>query len=127
MSETSTPTAPTANATIYNPHNYDVLTANVTIDSVEYIVKSWSTSAADSAVDSQNTDGSYRGSFYVKGKLTASVSIQLIAATDKVPDRWKSFTYEGKTWVIQGKPQVSKSSGAETQYSFTADEYVSAS
>ena len=115
-----------ADSEIINPLNFDVLSDDIEINKVKYHCKSWSVSDSSSAVDSTDTKGNYRGSFYIKGKITASASIQLIANTDKIPARADIFTYEGKSWIITATPNVSKSAGAETTISISADEYLAA-
>ena len=114
-----------ADTEIHNPYNFDVLSDDIEINKVKYHCKSWSVSDSSSAVDSTDTKGNYRGSFYVKGKITASAQIQLIANTDKLPARWDKFAYDGRNWIITAEPNVSKSSGAESTVSITADEDLS--
>ena len=107
-----------------NPYNKEFLKDPVQINDVEYIVSSWTPSRADTTVDTQDTTGAHAGSFYIKGKRSASMTIALVANTDAVPAEYSIFEYDGHKWQIVGEPAKSAASGSQTTYSFTCDEYL---
>ncbi len=106
----------------YNPHEIDISTENVTIGEIEYIVDSWSKNPTDVKNDSTDSKGVVRGSWYVTGKPTLSLTVRKVKGKDPDPQQYEEFTFKDNKWVIVAKPTVSGGAGTETTYALECDD-----
>lgn len=98
----------------YDPLTADV-TADVTINSVSYIVTDFTDSGATAVgPDFQTSAGAHRGERRVSGPRDASMTIEIGNAAQVTPPQFQTFTYRGSTWVIFQAPRAVSSTGAGT-------------
>lgn len=96
----------------YDPSTADV-TEDVTISATTYTVINFTDNGAAAVeVNYQSSAGEWAGRRMATGERTASMTLEVLAASVVSPAQFATFNFRGQTWVIKQVGRSVSSTGA---------------